>query len=44
MQRYGFFLYLQNISAKNYAFSSFFLENNCIFLNHYINCYLHFAK
>lgn len=44
MQRYGFFLYLQNISAKKFGFLWFFLENNCIFLNLYINCNLHFAK
>nr|DAV94185.1 MAG TPA: hypothetical protein [Caudoviricetes sp.] len=43
MQRYGFFLYLQNITAKNYAFSRFFLENNCIYLNLYTNCNLYFA-
>nr|DAH57739.1 MAG TPA: hypothetical protein [Caudoviricetes sp.] len=30
--------------AKKYAFSRFFFENNCIFLNHYIKCNLHFAK
>ena len=40
----AFFWIRKTFRQKITLFLAFFLENNCIFLNHYIKCNLHFAK